>query len=444
MWMLTFLLLFVVQSGLAAQCDRDVGPVGLSECVSLQNYDQYQWATCLTNDYIQQKSGHKHICFDRSATYCWYQCMIEVHDKESGSVLEDCSCHPDGVYTTQLPLPQECYSPPGNFCNWYRDCLELKYPCEATSNAYAIKYAEKFCKLYGERYSLFSEDGQKWVDGVRKCLQVTLTPLLRRWEYPSCEALRTKAFDSHEPCYLDPDKDVPSICDLDYSQFLKIFWTIKGDFVKLDTAGKTLQGLLVTGTNCTVRYAKQTYNEVTRFIKLKIKNFFQRNRRSTDSLPEADVQSRFADGVGSEIASALKWNTDVMDWFAYPERLDGIEYLDIVLVLADKKALGINTTSTPSVNLNRTIQDFASAVEKGTLYLQVDGYNVWIKSLASCTDKFCDSTQTLAVSDNPPKRPLTVSEKPSNWNGAANIAHGSGALCGVIAVFIILTDKLLF
>ncbi|KAL9982547.1 hypothetical protein ACROYT_G004604, partial [Oculina patagonica] len=168
-------------------------------------------------------------------------------------------------------------------------CLELKYPCEATSNTYAIKYAEKFCKFYGERYSLFSEDGQKWVDGFRKCLQVTLTPLLRRWEYPSCEALRTKAFDSREPCYLDPDKDVPSICDLDYSQFLKIFWTIKGAFVKVDTAGKSLKGLLVTGTNCTVRYANQTYNEVTRFIKLKIKNFFQRNRRSTDSLPEADV-----------------------------------------------------------------------------------------------------------------------------------------------------------
>ena len=186
MWALAFVLFFVVQSAWAAQCNKDIGPPGPTECVQLpQYYNQYQWATCLSNAYIQQKSGHKHICVNRVATYCWYQCMIEVHGKGYGSVTDDCSCQPSsstsnpytGIPTTTLP--PECYSPSGDSCDWYRNCLEKKHPCEASSNAYAITYAEKFCRLFNEKRAKFSADGQKWMDGVRKCLQVALVPLMR-------------------------------------------------------------------------------------------------------------------------------------------------------------------------------------------------------------------------------------------------------------------------
>ena len=130
-----------------------------------------------------------------------------------------------GWATTSLPA--ECYNPSGNSCDWYRDCLEMKYPCESTSNPYAIRYAETFCKLYHKRYSLFSSDAQKWIDGVRKCLQVTLVPLLSSLPKPTCQEIRKKAFASHTPCYLNPGKDVPSICDLGCHEYFKIFWTIK-------------------------------------------------------------------------------------------------------------------------------------------------------------------------------------------------------------------------
>ncbi len=238
MWIrLTFLLLFVVQSGWAAvQCDSD-DDTGHTECVPLPVYNnQYQWATCLTNDYIQQKSKNRHVC-QHDSTYCWYQCMIEIYGKGSGAVSYDCSCDPNKVNPTQKPLPQECYSPSGDSCDWYRNCLEKNYPCVASSNAYSIRYAERFCRSFDNRSRAeFSADAQKWTDGVRKCLQVALVPLLRPWVNPSCRALRVKAFASHTPCYLNPDKDVPSICDLSYLQYTKIFWTIKGSFVLLDTA----------------------------------------------------------------------------------------------------------------------------------------------------------------------------------------------------------------
>ena len=44
-----------------------------------------------------------------------------------------------------------------------------------------------------------------------------------------------------------------------------------------------------------------------------------------------------------------------------------------------------------------------------------------------------NSTQTLAVSDKPP-----------NWNGAAEISGGKVVLCGTIAVLVMMMDKLLY
>ena len=176
---------------------------------------------------------------------------------------------------------------------------------------------------------------------------------------------------------------------------------------------------------------KKCYRELkegpVRVIKLKIKKFFLRSRRSTDNLPKSDAQSRFADGVGSAIASALKWNSDVMDWLAYTGRVQDPENLEIVVLLADKKALGIAFTSAPSVNFKQTIEEFTSAVKQGVLPLKVDGHNVWVKSLASCSNKACTSTQTLAVSDKPP-----------NWNGTAEISGGKVVICGTITMLVMM------
>ena len=197
---LTFMLLLVVELGWAAQCDKWSGPAGTVECVQLRSYNnEYQWGTCVTDAYMKQKSNQKHQCIDRTATSCWYQCMLEVHNKNYGSVTSDCSCtlsnptsYPNTLPPTTL-LPPECFSPPGDSCDWYRNCLERRYPCEATSNGYAVKYAEHFCKLYDQNFGKFSPIGRNWVNEVRKCLQVSLVPLLRPWvDDPTCEEIYEK------------------------------------------------------------------------------------------------------------------------------------------------------------------------------------------------------------------------------------------------------------
>ncbi|KAL9982541.1 hypothetical protein ACROYT_G004595 [Oculina patagonica] len=337
------------------------------------------------------------------------------------------------------PLPSECHSPSGDSCEWYRDCLEKKYPCEATSNAYAIKYAQTFCKLYGKRYSSFSPDAQKWVDGVRKCLQVVLVPLLRPGTKPTCQEIREKAFASHTPCYLHPAKDVPSICDLSCGEYFKIFWTIKGSFTQLDTALESIKGMWNIGTKCGLHTQIRKCLSITnasqmRFARVEVQKFSQIKKRSTDSLSEADAKNKFADGVGSAIASTLKWNKNVMDWIAHPgngTNTDDAETLHIIMVLADKKALGIVNTSTPSVDFDQTIQEFASAIEEGNLLLKVHGSNVWVKSLASCSDKSCDNYQTLVIHVKSP-----------NWNAAARMYHSQIALYAVMALLVTLIDQL--
>ncbi|ESO83701.1 hypothetical protein LOTGIDRAFT_80976, partial [Lottia gigantea] len=90
----------------------------------------------------------------------------------------------------------------GRSCDWYLECLHKKYPCSETGDDYALTYATKFCKLYEKHHSAFSKAVQKWVDSVRKCLQVSLVPYIRPYSDLSCAELMKVVFDSHVPCYV--------------------------------------------------------------------------------------------------------------------------------------------------------------------------------------------------------------------------------------------------
>ncbi|GAU87245.1 hypothetical protein RvY_00127 [Ramazzottius varieornatus] len=205
--------------------------------------------TACRNAYIVQKSGGAHECEDRSHLYCWHQCMLENSSVEGGLVTEDCACNADfGQNITELSLPWQCYNPDGRDCSWYRDCLERKHPCSGDHASYAIDYGEKFCLMYNDRFELFSAEAQQWIDGVRKCLQVALVPLIRPYYSGSCEDIKRQAFASHAPCYLRPGYGAPSICGLSCSDWMTAFWTVKGSLVT-DFFG-TLTGMVKVARGC--------------------------------------------------------------------------------------------------------------------------------------------------------------------------------------------------
>ena len=46
----------------AQSCDAFSGPDGARLCVKVDGYDDYQWVTCRTDDYLRTTSGGRHRC----------------------------------------------------------------------------------------------------------------------------------------------------------------------------------------------------------------------------------------------------------------------------------------------------------------------------------------------------------------------------------------------
>ena len=95
-----------------------------------------------------------------------------------------------------------------------------------------------------------------------------------------------------------------------------------------------------------------------------------------------------------------------MDWIAHPDNKTHFEDpggFYIIIVLADISTLGIQRKSNHSVNFNHTVQEMATVIERGMPLLRVHGSFIHVKSLAMCFDKFCDQSEILVSSKNPPK-----------------------------------------
>ena len=147
-------------------------------------------------------------------------------------------------------LPAECYNPTGQSCDWYRQCFEKLLPCEASSYPYAIGFAQHYCEEYGKMYNKFSSDGKRWIDAVRKCLQVKLVPLMRSSKPFTCKEIQNYAFKSHVPCYHTPDPSQTQIsfCHLPFRDWLRAFNTIKTSFLKVPLA--SVRGAIGTLIAC--------------------------------------------------------------------------------------------------------------------------------------------------------------------------------------------------
>ena len=296
------------------------------------------------------------------------------------------------------------------------------------------------------RTSEFIEISNSWKPQIHR----TLGPVLRVHQSPTnpCEVLAFSKWRTRRNTRRD------------------FFWAIKGNVYNVGTGWKSLSGLWNIDVKCGSNSSRNCFQEggpqgLIKITKLTYQKFTGRGKRSIDSTPDETARLKFANEVASAIAKGLKWNTVVIDWFAYPNDVKNASdptSLEMVMVLADKKALGIVTSISPSFNFSQSFQQLSSTIEAVTLPLQVDGYNVWLKSLASCTDKSCNETQTLATSDKPPVwlfrttlrdgGPVTgdilVTRKPAKRNGGVRIPPRKVAMYGITTALLIVFNKLSF
>ena len=368
--------------------------------------------------------------------------MIDVYDKDDGLVFSDCKCSPyDPVPTESVPLPSWCYSPDGKNCSWYRECLNKTYSqCENDDDDYGIRFAEKFCKLYNESNSTFSSQGQRWIDAVRKCLQLQLVPLLDRTRDKTCAELKSTASESPDsPCYLNPDKSSLSYCDLSLGDRLRVFWTIKSSFRKATVP--SLNGLLEAMTACTpsaVRsYAQNTKAKIKKAVKeitahenktkdviieetkIRIKTWLEDtvspipiqleisvhsvdlpkffiNRRKRSLKIDKDVaRSKFAEKFIDDLTLKENWQEKGVAWFGYANEGTGTEEetISIRLVVEDRYKYedrgNTSLSETKPVNVTTALVQLSEAVVNETLDLWVDGESVTIAKLNGCLDWNC-------------------------------------------------------
>lgn len=423
------ILSFLAESSHGVQCRNHDGisfDVGSTECVllSIPRYNEKQWATCLTASYVR-RLGYN--CAISTASACWFQCQLELFGGGSGEVYEDCRCSSSSVPPTlneDMPtLSPECFSPGGIDCNWYRDCLEERYPCQGTEDDYAIMYAERYCNLFIDSYNDFSASGQMWVDGVRKCLQVALVPLLRPWLSKTCAEISQRAFDSHPDCYLNPGSGAPSICDLPCTDAWTAFYVVNivGDAFTSAPLETGLQMLRVIKgcfgtTGCT--------GIATTTLILTIPGYGAYRARSA-----------IATKIGLLIANLLMLEDKEIGWFPYYDDDEHAERLrrDVVttsqpnddtmlILLVDLQTLGM-TAGVPVTNgqnkLEETITEFADAVNDGQLSqisVALNGSDVVfeVMNLGKCRDTFCVNDTDVTILATAPSEALKISLSPIN------------------------------
>ncbi len=324
--------------------------------------------------------------------------MIEVHNEEDGLVYGSCRCG-DG-FTTPRPvtsgstLPSTCFSPAGDECDWYRNCLEQRYPCGNSETGYAIPYAEKFCILYNQRQSYFSENGRLWVNAVRKCLQVTLVPLLRPYENPTCADIKQTAFDSHSDCYLTPNNG-PSICDLGCLDWAQVFWTIKSAFV--DEFVESMKGMVEVVGRCPVNFnlfAPDCPSVVVwSLISLPV---LRRGKRQLG----VPTNSERATAIADAIAETQNWDSNDLGWYAYGVSSNST-HLRMMMLLGDLQGLrGAGPGTTLPFGQNDTLTDLAEAVSSGRLgVLNTRTGYAYVRELRACTDVGCTESYIRASSN---------------------------------------------
>uniref|UniRef100_A0A7M5XDH4 Cnidarian restricted protein n=1 Tax=Clytia hemisphaerica TaxID=252671 RepID=A0A7M5XDH4_9CNID len=95
---------------LSQSCKAFTGPEGQIKCMKLDQYDDYQWVSCLSRGSVERISKGQYTCGNRLAKYCRYSCEIEIYGSNSGSIGPQCKCTPGQQHPTSSASSPEMSS----------------------------------------------------------------------------------------------------------------------------------------------------------------------------------------------------------------------------------------------------------------------------------------------------------------------------------------------
>ncbi|KAL3883439.1 hypothetical protein ACJMK2_029702 [Sinanodonta woodiana] len=344
---------------------------------------------------------------DNNDVQCSLKFKRTEYNDTPSPVYDDCACGSGVPPNTQAVISTWCFSPSGQECNWYADCLEKRRRCEGTDSAYAITFADKFCNLYKDHYQRFSQIGQNWIYAVRKCLQVVLVPILRPGVNITCDGIKQMAFSSHADCYISPYPGAPSVCNISITDFYYMFWTIKSAFK--DAFDASVEGANDVYNRCC------GYKHLINMIKIEL--------NALD-----DLAGAVADAMGSK----LRWTDAGVMWFAYSNSSTSSDTVPVYVLITGKSTYNLNNIQGTNVNLTAVNERVMKAVQDGVLSFSSIGKAsepIYVKQMKECIDFAC-----LKTTNN-----VTAPEKVVTKNSASEqMGHCLQITYSILLILIIL------
>lgn len=345
--------------------------LGNLACIHIPRYNEEQWSSCVTDLYIRQKSKGRHGC-PIGQMVCFYQCMLEEHGENAGIVRDPCTCSKDDrrnmdavkavqMLTPTLPLQSWCFTPSGADCNWFETCLARRFSCGEKFRGEVIRFAKEFCKLYLNPYSELSRKGLLWVNGVRKCMQISLVTMLRKWQVERtdvCETLTRNALRSFKHCFHSPFPGVlPTLCELPLNDLWRIFWNLRQK-LENEKAHRSLLAFLQIIEKCRSFQESTLTNGNVRKLIFQVKPM---------EIPNSELNMKISSQtLNKKFTPQFCFDREDISWFAYAKkpRYSLNNKIDFHFFVADKREhLMIQRTSLKTlVNLNRTVWKLVEAV----------------------------------------------------------------------------------
>eukprot|EP00755_Sulcionema_specki_P021289 Sspe_Gene.13160::Locus_4511_Transcript_2_2_Confidence_0.750_Length_1160::g.13160::m.13160 len=116
-------------------------------------------------------------------------------------------------------LGDECSNPSGVDCTFYSKCVGNRVQCDIVDRVATPK-----CDEYLEAERKMSDQGKKWSQYVRKCLQVELANKVLSQPSFTCDDVANSFFTDHLPCYLSPDTGLEKgFCGLPFLDRARVY-----------------------------------------------------------------------------------------------------------------------------------------------------------------------------------------------------------------------------
>ena len=259
-----------------------------------------------------------------------------------------------------------------------------------------MEYARHLCDLYGRSKHYLRVKTRRWIDSVRRCLLVKLVPIVRPYfNISSCEDIESFAADTQLPCYLAPYSSEPSVCDLDLEEWVKVFWTIKGNLTKSTSHGLKimLESTSKCGDNMLQRILGGQSTQIVQNIQ-QTGMFMVRLTVSGDlgneNVTEFKDCDEMAERISNQLAIQLNWNQNSVLWFAFVSNRSDVNEIGVNILLGSRSLYDV-TIRFENSQIIEILIDMVVALRDEKISLSVnDRFN--ITAFSACLDYGCQAT----------------------------------------------------